>query len=49
MLKSVELWGIWSSPSLLWLPGPLWPRELAPDRVLFMGQIALFHIYTEYK
>ena len=26
------------SPSL---PGPLWPREVAPDRVVSMGQIEI--------
>ena len=28
----LELWGIWSTPSLLLLPGPLWPGVVAPDR-----------------
>ena len=37
----LKLWGIWSTPSLPLLPGPLWPREVAPDRVLSMGQIEL--------
>ena len=31
----LELWGMWSTPSLPSLPGPLWPR------VLSMGQIKL--------
>ena len=30
-----------STPLLPSLPGPLWPEEVAPDRVLFMGQIEL--------
>ncbi len=34
-----ELWGMWSTPSLLSLPGPLWAEVLAPDWVLSMGQI----------
>ena len=35
-----ELW-MRSTPSLPLLPGPLWPRVVAPDRVLFMDQIEL--------
>ena len=38
----MELWGMRSIPSLLLLPGPLWPEVVAPDRVLSMGQIKLF-------
>ena len=34
----LELWEMQSSPSLQLLPGPLWPRVVAPDRVLSMGQ-----------
>ena len=37
----LELWGMQSIPSLSSLPGPLWPRVVAPDRVLLMGQIEL--------
>ena len=37
----LELWGMQSTPSLPSLPGPLWPRVEAPDRVLSMGQIEL--------
>ena len=37
----LEFWGMWSTFSLLSLPGPLWPRVVAPDRVLSMGQIEL--------
>ena len=33
---------LWSTPSLPLLPGPLWTGLVAPDRVLFMGQIELF-------
>ena len=29
---------MWSTPSLPSLPGPLWPRVVAPDRVLFMDE-----------
>ena len=28
----LDLWGMWSTPSLLLLPGPLWPRTVAPDK-----------------
>ena len=33
----LELWGIWSTPSLSSLPGPLWPAVVASDRALSMG------------
>ena len=33
-LVIMELWEMWSTPSLPLLPGPLWPRLVAPDRVL---------------
>ena len=36
-----EFWGMWSTPSLLSLPGPFWPGVIAPDRFLSMGQIKL--------
>ena len=36
-----ELWEMRSTPSLPSLPGPLWPRVVAPDRVISMGQIEL--------
>ena len=35
----LELWGMRSTPSLLLLPGPLWPGMVAPDRALSMGWI----------
>ena len=34
-----EIRGMWSTPSLPLLPGPLWSRVVAPDRVLSMSQI----------
>ena len=37
----LELWGMRNTPSLPLLPGPLWPRVVAPDRVLSMGYIEL--------
>ena len=27
-----QLWGMWSTPLLLLLPGPLWPRVVAHDK-----------------
>ena len=36
----LELWRIWSTPSLP-LSQVLWPEVVAPDRVLSMGQIEL--------
>ena len=32
-----ELWGMWSTPLLPSLPGPLRPGVVAPDSVLSMG------------
>ena len=37
-----DIWGMRSTPSLLSLPGQLWTGELAPDRVVSMGQIKVF-------
>ena len=37
----LEHWGIQSTPSLTSLPGPLWARVVALDKVLSMGQIEL--------
>ena len=28
----LELWSMWSTPSLPLLPSPLWPRVVAPDK-----------------
>ena len=33
----LELWGMWSTPSLLSHPGPFWPGVVAPDRALSIG------------
>ena len=41
-LIMLELWVMESTASLPSLPGLLWPGEVAPDRVLSMGQIELF-------
>ena len=35
----LKLWGMRSTPSLPSLPGPFWPKVIAPDRTLYMGQI----------
>ena len=37
----LELWGMWTTPSLPSLPGPLWLGIVAPDWALSMGQIEL--------
>ena len=34
-----ETWGMWCTPLLPLLPGPLWPGVIAPDKVLSMNQI----------
>ena len=39
---TLDLWEMWSTPSLPSLLGPLWLRMVAPDRVLSMGQKELF-------
>ena len=39
---SEETCEMWSSPSLPLLRDPTWLGVVAPDRVLFMGQIELF-------
>ena len=44
MALVLESWGIWNIPPLPLFPGPLWPRVVAPDRVLPLGQIELFDI-----
>ena len=36
-----KIWRMWNTPSLLSLPGPLWLRVVASDRVLSISQIAL--------
>ena len=37
----LELWGMQSTPSLPLLPGLLWLRVVALDRVLSRGQLEL--------
>ena len=40
----LKLWEIWNTLSSPLLPGPLWPRVVAPERVLYMGKIEQFDI-----
>ena len=45
--KAPVIWKLWSmkrTPSLPLLPGPLWRRVEAPDRILPIAQIELFNI-----
>ena len=42
--SALEFWGMWSTPSLPLIPGPLCLRVLAPERVLPVSQIELFDI-----
>ena len=37
----LDLWGMWSTSSLLSLPGPLWSGVVSSLRVLSKGQIEL--------
>ena len=39
----LEFWGMRSIPSILSLQGPLWPGEVAPDRIPSIGQIEVFY------
>ena len=41
---ALEIWRMWSTPSLSLLPGSLWPGVVASGRVLSMHQIELFDI-----
>ena len=42
----LEFWGMWSSPSLPFLPDPLWPRVVVPVRVPSISQIELLNSHT---
>ena len=44
VLVVLELRGIQITPSQPFLPGPLWPRVVAPERVLTMTQIEVCHL-----
>ena len=37
--SALEIWRMWCTPSLLFLPGQLWSGAIAPDRSHSMGQI----------
>ena len=37
LIEFSEFWGLQSTPSLPLLPGPLWPRVVAPERALSMS------------
>ena len=43
----LELYGMWTTPSLLSLPGPFWFGGIAHDKVLSIGHIKVFDIQTE--
>ena len=47
----LELWGMWCTPSLLSLPGPLWPGVVAPDKGPIYGlnrtKLGFLH-YTDF-
>ena len=45
---ALEIWGMSSTPSLPLLPDPLWPRVVAPDSVLSMGQIVELFDYLNW-
>ena len=45
----LELWGIWSTPSLSLLPAPLWSGLVAPDKVLSMTQMEPFDVLIVWK
>ena len=38
VLAMLELWGMRSNPSLLSLPGPLWPGVVAPDKYIITAK-----------
>ena len=40
-LVMLGLWGMRNTPLLLLIPGPLWPGVVAPNKVLYRGQIEL--------
>ena len=39
MTLALDISGMWITPSLALLSGPLWPEVVAPDRVQSMAQI----------
>ena len=49
MAAALDILRMWRTPSLSFLPGPLRPGVVAPDRVQSMSQIELFGIKTVFK
>ena len=45
LMVRLQIWRMWSTPSLLVISGPLWPGVVVPTRVPFMDQIDLFRNY----
>ena len=43
----LEVWEMWSTPSLPLLPCPLWAEVVGPDRVLSMRLIELNCTYVK--
>ena len=43
----MELWEMWSIPSLILLPGPLLPEMVLPFRVSSIDQTEMFNHLTE--
>ena len=35
----MAIWAMWCTLSLLWFSGSLWPRVIAPDRIITIDQI----------
>ena len=46
-LVMLELWGMRSTPSLPSLPGPLWPRVVAPDSLIYWSNRTVWHLNWE--
>ena len=47
MYFHLNLWGMWSTPSLPLIPGPSRSGVVVPDRILSMGQIEVWHLNWE--
>ena len=44
----LEFWGMWSTSSLLLLPGPLWPKVVASNKDSIYRPNRIFYIQTVY-
>ena len=42
----LELWGMWSTPSLPLPPDPLWPGVVAPDKGPVKGTVLTLRLRT---